>query len=582
MIGVTSSGNFENKKGWSGVKKHLDHSENLHHKNEFLNTEESKKLRVLNQHKVLIDYKKFTEDNFKSYVENHDENEPNQNKKYGSVEDFLKYDSKHQVRKIKPDQLFTEKFSDEKTYNSLLNKTAKLFMQTKSLHGKKLTKEQAMFFARKTFASGLAKYADGFNNRNSNLRMFEYYVHMDEKGAPHLHSRVMPVVIPTSKTKTGKIKKPSFSLNRALRVQFDCKSYKNEQGKVVAVNQANLKAFRKQEDQALVDAMNEAFLEMHVKADFKLIRKTDKDETLETGVDHDVYVAKQQKLDDLNSKIIAKSKKLNDLDSAYDKKKQEKQKEVDELNNDYNDLFDKFANVSKQQKQAETSRDKALKDAEKAKQEQKEAEAKTQQTRIDNANFIAQLNKQKAEQLKQQKALDKKEKTLTEREQNVSIRETNVTKREKKVNKFVDKLKLAVTQGYAEYFMMINTADIERENIEYIPRMVNLAGDKKNRLRNAKKCFKTQIEAKHFKRVAKSLINAVKVGLKVLDIDELDENLNDLDQLPDNFDSKPPKKLSQAFESDNSITIHERHKTSQKGYKEGLSKPQDLDLGNDL
>lgn len=582
MIGVTSSGNFENKKGWSGVKKHLDHSENLHHKNEFLNTEESKKLRVLNQHKILIDYKKFTEDNFKSYVENHDENEPNQNKKYGSVEDFLKYDSKHQVRKIKPDQLFTEKFSDEKTYNSLLTKTANLFMQTKSLHGKKLTKEQAMFFARKTFASGLAKYADGFNDRNSNLRMFEYYVHMDEKGAPHLHSRVMPVVIPTSKTKTGKIKKPSFSLNRALRVQFDCKSYKNEQGKVVAVNQANLKAFRKQEDQALVDAMNEAFLEMHVKADFKLIRKTDKDETLETGVDHDVYVAKQQKLDDLNSEIIAKAEKLSDLDSAYDKKKQEKQKEVDDLFNDYNDLFDKFANVSKQQKQAETSRDKALKDAEKAKQEQKEAEAKTQQARIDNANFIAQLNKQKAEQAKQQKALDKKEKTLTEREQNVSIRETNVTKREKQANNFVDKLKLAVTQGYAEYFMMINTADIKRENIEYVPRMVNLAGDKKNRLRNAKKCLKTQIEAKHFKRVVKSLINAVKVGLKVLDIDELDENLNDLDLLPDNFNSKPYKKLSQALENKGSITTHERPKTSQKGSKKDLSKPQDLDWSDDL
>ena len=235
-----------------------------------------------------------------------------------------------------------------------------------------------------------------------------------------------------------------------------------------------------------------------------------------------------------------------------------------------------------QQKQAETSRDKALRDAEKAKQEQKEAEAKTQQTRIDNANFIAQLNKQKAEQLKRQKALDKKEKTLTEREQNVSIRETNVTTREKKVNKFVDKLKLAVTQGYAEYFMMINTADIKRENIEYIPHMANLASDKKNRLRNAKKCFKTQMEAKHFKRVAKSLINAVKVGLKVLDIDELDQNLNDLEQIPDDFNSKPPKKPSQTFENETSITTLERSKTSHKGLKRDLSKPQDLDLDDDL
>lgn len=583
MIGVTSSGNFENKKGWGGVKKHLDHSENLHHKNEFLNTEESKKIRVLNQHKILIDYKKFTEDNFKSYVENHDENEPNKNKKYNSVEDFLKYDSKHQIRKIKPDLLFTEKFSDEKTYDALLDKTANLFMRTKSLHGKKLTKEQAMFFARKTFASGLAKYADGFNDRNSNMKMFEYYIHMDEKGAPHLHSRVMGLVVPDGKTKTGKIKKPSWSLNRALRVQFDCKSYKNEKGKVVSANQANLKAFRKQEDQALVDAMNEAFLEMHVKADFKLIRKTDKDETLETGVDHDVYVAKQQKLDDLNSKISAKSKKLNDLDSAYNKKKQEKQKEVDDLNNDYNNLFDKYIEISNKKADAETKRDKALQDKKDAENARKQAELQAQQLQTNNANFIAQLNAQKKAQEKKQKELDKKEEKLNERENRVSLRENDVTKRENKVVNFKNKIENAISAGYEAFFYTItnyyNHDDLRSHEIAR-----NYANDKKMRYKNAKSAFDVQIKAKKFTLATKSLINAVKTSFKVLNINEFEDDLNELDKLPDereidNQDSiKQAQQHVKASNVQTNINTQKQDKTQQKLNDGRLTKPDDIDF----
>ncbi len=44
QILTTASGNFDNKKSWNGIKKHLEHDPNITHKNKFLNTDESKQL----------------------------------------------------------------------------------------------------------------------------------------------------------------------------------------------------------------------------------------------------------------------------------------------------------------------------------------------------------------------------------------------------------------------------------------------------------------------------------------------------------------------------------------------------------
>jgi hypothetical protein len=302
QILTTASGNFSNKKSWNGIKKHLKHDPNITHKNEFLNTAESKALRKYNRHVVLIDYDKFCEDNFGAYVADHDAHMKDRRRKFGSVKRFLEVDNTGKTRTLQPAQLYTEKLSNEEDYKRFL----KLLVNTIKKQNPTFNDEKVKDTAYRIVNAGLMRYAKGFNDRNPNLKMFEYYTHLDEEGAPHLHSRVMPFVKPNGTTKTGRLKKPSWSLNKALGEQY------HNMGK----NKENLRRFRKQEDQAMIDSMNYALEKTcHLKPIFKLIRKTDKDQTLQTGLDHEVYKAKQHKLGELNTKINAKQ---NDLLAVTD------------------------------------------------------------------------------------------------------------------------------------------------------------------------------------------------------------------------------------------------------------------------
>lgn len=297
QILTTASGNFDNKKSWSGIKKHLKHDPNITHKNDFLNTDESKALRKYNRHVVLIDYDKFCEDNFGAYVADHDAHMKDRRRKFGSVKRFLEVDNNGKARKLQPAQLYTEKLSNEEDYKRFL----KLLVNTIKKQNPTFNDEKVKDTAYRIVNAGLMRYAKGFNDRNPNLKMFEYYTHLDEEGAPHLHSRVMPFTKSTGTTKSSRLKKPSWSLNRALGTQY------NNMGK----SKENLKKFRKQEDEALIDSMNYVLERTcHLKPIFELIRKTDKDQTLRTGLDHEVYKAKQHKLDELNTKISAKQTDL--------------------------------------------------------------------------------------------------------------------------------------------------------------------------------------------------------------------------------------------------------------------------------
>ena len=303
QILTTASGNFNNKKSWNGIKKHLKHDPNVKHKNEFLNTDESKQLRKYNSHVVLLDYDEFCEDNFAPYVKDHDAHMKDRSRKFGSVKRFLEVDNSGKARKLQPAQLYTEKLSNEEDYKRFL----KLLVNTIKKQNPNFTDEKVKDTAYRIVDAGLMRYAKGFNDRNPNLKMFEYYTHLDEEGAPHLHSRVMPFVKPNGTTKTGRLKKPSWSLNKALGTQY------HNLGK----NKENLRRFRKQEDEALIDSMNYVLEKTcHLKPIFKLIRKTDKDQTLQTGLDHEVYKAKQHKLDELDTKIHAKQNDLLALTDA--------------------------------------------------------------------------------------------------------------------------------------------------------------------------------------------------------------------------------------------------------------------------
>lgn len=336
QILTTASGNFNNKKSWTGIKKHLEHDPNVKHKNQFLNTDESKQLRKYNRHVVLIDYEKFCEANFGAYVADHDAHMKDRSRKFGSVKRFLEVDNNGKARKLQPAQLYTEKLSNEEDYKRFL----KLLFNTVKKQNPNCSDAQAKDMAYRIVNAGLILYAKGFNERNRNLKMFEYYTHLDEEGAPHLHSRVMPFVKPNGTTKKGRLKKPSWSLNKALGTQY------NNLGK----NKENLRKFRKQEDQAMIDSMNYALERTcHLKPIFKLIRKTDKDQSLATGLAHEVYKAKQHKLDELNTKISAKQ---NDLLTITDAVNEQNEKLVNTTKK-LRDAEAKNKNLAKQQAERE-------------------------------------------------------------------------------------------------------------------------------------------------------------------------------------------------------------------------------------
>lgn len=279
---ITASGNFDNKKSYSGLKHHLQHDGKIDHKNKYLLTDESKRLRKYNQHVVLENYDAWTEKTFSDYVKKHDEKEKNKERKFGSVKRFLQVDSRGKLRKTFPDQMYVAKLGDSDSWK----KYKKLAVRALAVH-KHISEDKAEDLFLKAVASGLADWAKTFNERNPNIKMFDSHIHMDEEGAPHSHSHLMPIV-----KKNGK--KPSTSLNTALATQYNMP----RKGKTL------LAKFRKQEDQALIDCVEKSVQEncFGLRSNLKLTRK----QAEVTGVAHDEYVKNQHFLDQQQEK----SKKL--------------------------------------------------------------------------------------------------------------------------------------------------------------------------------------------------------------------------------------------------------------------------------
>ena len=300
---ITASGNFDNKKSYSGLKHHLQHDGKIDHKNKFLLTDESKRLRKYNQHVVLENYDDWTEKTFSDYVKKHDEKEKNKERKFGSVKRFLQVDSRGKLRKTFPDQMYVAKLGDFDSWKKYKEKAVTAL----SAH-KHISKDKAEAIFLKAVANGLADWAKTFNERNPNIKMFDSYVHMDEEGAPHSHSHIMPIVI----KENGK--KPSTSLNTALATQFDMP----RKGKTL------LAKFRKQEDQALIDCVEKSVQEncFGLRSNLKLTRK----QAEVTGVAHDEYVKNQHFLDQQQEKLNNLQKEIssNETTLANIKKQAEK------------------------------------------------------------------------------------------------------------------------------------------------------------------------------------------------------------------------------------------------------------------
>lgn len=389
-IGITASGNLDNKKSWGGVKKHMEHDSNLTHKNTFLNSAESQKMRQYNKHEIFIDIDEFCEKSFTPYIKEHDKLDRHKENKIKTVEKlFEKRITPKKGKGAQPVQLYVEKLGDKDTYEKFIAGLTQTISIKTGLDEEK-SREQAY----KTISAGFIVYAEGFNKRNSNLKMFEYYLHMDEAGSPHIHAPVMPFTA-MGKTKSGHLKAPSTSLNRALKEQLGTSTYKT--------NAERLAGFRKQEDTALIDSMNKAvdlIINKNLKTDirFNLIRKTDSKQ-VKTGLDHDEYIAKKQAEKSLDEAIKAKKQQNITLDKEIAQKKELVAKNEKNLSLQSAKYTATAEKTVKNQEKIESQEEK-IKDNRK-KIEFQESTFSDYQKRLQEIRGIYRKEKEKVEQLRQ-------------------------------------------------------------------------------------------------------------------------------------------------------------------------------------
>lgn len=543
---TTASGNFSNKKSWSGLKKHMEHDPEINHSNSYLNSTESKNLRKYNRHQVLVNYSRWTEQKFGSFVKEHDQKMKDQKRKFGSVARFLKVDGSGKKRTLQPALTYIEKLSNEedwKQFKSTLEKKLQSYKWTSGpKKGQHLTPSEARETALNTVSKGFEVYANGFNKRNPNLHMLEYYVHMDEEGTPHLHSQVMPFT-DMGKTKKGNLKKPSWSLNTALARQY------NSPRK----NKENLSKFRQQEDQALIDSMNQTLEKtLGIKQAFQLVRKTDSDKALQTGVDHEVYKARakaieqQEKQKQVNSKEIAKqTTKLKKLRSEQKGIETKQAKITNNLQLVASQLISKQKKLTLRENNLNSKETKlnARETALNARERDLTAfEQNTQQALLQRETALKKREenqkKKEDEQKKKDQELAKRETELKKQVQQVYVYQETGKKYYRKANRLVAGLNEGLKAGFKTYFRYMDFTEDESEVLATMA----------DRAKSAREMFNVA----SLPRRVKALYHGLKSGLrKFKDVTghEL-ENLPDMTLQPEKEQEKKPSKPLQDKERD--------------------------------
>lgn len=474
---TTASGNFSNKQSWSGLKKHMEHDPKINHSNQFLNGTESQALRKYNRHQILINYSKWTEQKFGSFVKEHDQKMKDKRRQFGSVSRFLKVDGSGKKRTLQPALTYIEKLSNEEDWTAFKSGLEKKLQSYRWNSGPKkgqhLTPNEAQEMALKTISKGFEAYANGFNKRNPNLHMFEYYTHMDEEGAPHLHAQVMPFT-EMGKTKKGNLKKPSWSLNTALGQQYG----------TPRKNKENLSKFRTQEDQALIDSMNQTLEKtLGIKQAFQLVRKTDSDKTLQTGVDHEVYKARAKAIEQQEKQKQANNKKLISQTKTL-KKLRSEQKEIETKQAKITNNLRLVARqlTSKQKKLAIRENNLTLKET---KLNTRELALNTRERNLTNFEQSTQqalfqretaLKKREEDQKKKEEEQKKKDQELVKREtelkkqvqQAYAYQETG-KRYYRKANKLVTGLNAGLKAGFKTYFRYMDFSESDADYLSTSP-----------------------------------------------------------------------------------------------------------------
>ena len=449
----------------------MEHDPKINHSNSYLNGAESRSLRKYNQHHILINYGAWTEKKFGSFVKEHDVRMKDKKRQFGSVDRFLKVDGSGKKRTLQPALTYIEKLSNEedwKHFKSTLEKKLQSYRWNSGpKKGHHLTSSEAQEMALTTISKGFEAYADGFNKRNPNLHMFEYYIHMDEEGSPHLHSQVMPFT-DMGRTKKGNLKKPSWSLNTALGQQYG----------TPRKNKENLSRFRKQEDQALIDSMNQTLEKtLGIKQAFQLVRKTDSNKTLETGVDHTIYKARakaikqQEKQKQANSKEIADQTKLLKKLKSEQKGIETKQSKItNNLKLVANQLTSKQKNLTIRENNL-NSRETGLNARETALNARERNltayEQNTQQMLLQRETALKKREenqkKKEEEQKKKERDLIKRETELKKQVQQAYVYQETGKKYYKKANRLVAGLNEGLKAGFKTYFRYMDFTEDEAE-----------------------------------------------------------------------------------------------------------------------
>lgn len=346
-VQVTVSGNIQKAGEWSRLKNHMARKTDIKHSNDYLNTSESKRLRKYNQHLNFVNFDKFTHDKFMPYIKDHDAH-ANGHFQYKNVYNYMHFDGHKRELKHQMDSEYVAKFSDFEGWNDFFGRACMSYAKT----GQRADDPAVQDHVYRAVSAGLADYAKSFNKRNPHVVMFDTYIHMDEKGAPHLHAHIMPYVN-TGINSKGRPKKPSTSLNRALRETYG-----------VVDTRACMRKFRDSEDHALIDSMNKALQAYGITYKLSLMRKKKIDPNLTVGQSHADYVAQKHQVSAMNNQIKKLNKQYDALKAQYDDKKNDYavlQREYHDLEPDYRIAKQKIADADKTKKKAEDQQKRAQK-----------------------------------------------------------------------------------------------------------------------------------------------------------------------------------------------------------------------------
>lgn len=242
QLKTTATINVQSSKKWSGLKHHMQHDPNVNHSNKDIN----QALTKYNVHGVIAHKDKILKQHYGQFITEHDDKQKRSDRKYGSVTAYL------EKQHGQPDITAVATFGSKEILEPFTEQLYQETLRNKTIKGN-LSRVNFDRHLQVAYAYGLTKYAQGFNKRNSHITLTEYYAHLDEGGAPHLHYEA----IPRGHTATGK---PSERLTRALTDQYGTDEDKNAKGnKEKGIEY--MRKWRTQEDEALVRCMNAAFKE---------------------------------------------------------------------------------------------------------------------------------------------------------------------------------------------------------------------------------------------------------------------------------------------------------------------------------